>query len=139
MQESYIVGCGRIRIAQTFVKYYTRNFYNHGLTNLIFPIFYEPPQNSRRPKADMRDLQILAATFDIVLDTTTWRPGFVYYKKHNSDLKDENKVLQLHWEPEKLLHHNNFPSRDPNRPPIEKKKRSRRGVHKSWVSDLSGD
>jgi len=87
----------------------------------------------------MRDPQILAATFDIVLDTTTWRPGFVYYKKHNSDLKDENKVLQLHWEPEKLLHHNNFPSRDPNRPPIEKKKRSRRGVHKSWVSDLSGD
>lgn len=50
-------------------------------------------------------------------------PLFVtYYKKQDSsDLKAENEVLQLHWEPQKLLHHNNFPSRDSNRPPIEKK------------------
>jgi hypothetical protein len=32
-----------------------------------------------------------------------------YYKKQNSrDLKDGNKMVQLHWEPEKLLLHNNL-------------------------------
>jgi hypothetical protein len=73
----------------------------------------------------------------------TWRPGFgtpvTYYKKqNNNDLKGDNKFLQLHWQPDELLHENNFPSGDPNRPPIEKK-RSRAGVHKSWVSDRPGD
>ena len=49
-------------------------------------------------------------------------PFLNYYKEQNiSNLKDENKVLQLHWEPEKLLQDKNIPSRDPNGSPNEKK------------------
>ena len=59
-------------------KIFTRRFYNHGFKNFSFSIYYEPPQNSRRQKADMKDPQILAAIIEKVLDTATWRPGFVH-------------------------------------------------------------
>jgi len=78
VQQSYIVGSERLRIAHMFIKFCTKNLYNHGFTNFPFSIFYEAPQNSRRQKADMKDPQILAAIIEKVLDTATWRPGFVH-------------------------------------------------------------
>ena len=123
MQESYIVGSRRLWIFQTFIKFYTKIFYNHWFKNFLFSTSHLKIVGARRLRRRTHRYQRPPLTQYWTRPTgapDSCTPVCNLLKK-SSDLEDENKMLQLHWETENLLHDNNFPSRDPIRQPIEKK------------------